>query len=428
MAAEFALVAVDRTRLDQQAADGDRRAGLVVRLVRHLSFHLSGAQLGITVTSLVVGFLTGPVIAPVLEPLVEPIFGEGSATGAAVTLALVVATVAQMVLGELVPKSVAIARPERTARRLGPVVSAYGTVFGPVIRFLNAAADRTVRLFGIEPREELSTVRSLSELQLLFEASTDEGVLAGEAGELLDRSIRLAGKNAADALVPRLDVHAVPLEATVAELVAASGDTGHSRFPVIGADLDDVRGVVHVQAALGLPRADRSSTPVAELMDDVVVVPETRDLDDLLGDLRDQRAHLVVVVDEHGGTAGIITLEDVLEEIVGDIADEYDEHLTGLARRVGPAQWVLSGLLHPDEVGDVCGLVVPDGDYDTLAGFVLDRLGRVPEPGDGFEIDGWRLEVTAMDRHRVAFVRCSATPDAGTPDAAPDDGAGEAGA
>lgn len=408
VAAEFALVAVDRARLEQQARDGDRRAGLVQRLVRRLSFHLSGAQLGITVTSLVVGFLTGPVIAPLVEPLVEPIFGEGSSAGVSVTVALVLATVTQMVLGELVPKSLAIARPEATARRLGPVVSAYGTVFGPVIRFLNAAADRTVRLFGIEPREELSTVRSLSELQLLFEASTDEGMLARSAGELLDRSIRLADKTAADALVPRLDVQAVGLDDPVSELVARSRQTGHSRFPVVGADLDDVRGVVHVQAALALPRSERGAATVEALMVEAPVVPETRDLDDLLTDLRDSGAHLAVVVDEYGGTAGIITLEDVLEEIVGDISDEYDVGLTGLARQVGAGRWVLSGLLHPDEVEDVCGFEVPDGEYETLAGFVLDRLGHVPQVGDVVRSDGWELVVDAMDRHRVAYLRLAA--------------------
>ena len=425
VAAEFALVAVDRARLEQQARDGDRRAGLVRRLVRRLSFHLSGAQLGITVTSLVVGFLTGPVIAPLIEPLVAPVLGEASATGVAVTLALVLATVVQMVLGELVPKTVAISRPERTARRLGPVISAYGTVFGPVIRFLNSAADRTVRLVGIEPREELSTVRSLSELQLLFEASTDEGVLARSAGELLERSIRLADKTAADALVPRMDVRSVGLEATVDELVALSRSTGHSRFPVLGADLDDVRGVVHVQAALALPRDERPATRVGDLMVDARVVPETRDLDDLLVDLRDSGAHLAVVVDEYGGTAGIITLEDVLEEIVGDISDEYDAGLTGMARRVGPGQWVLSGLLHRDEVADVCGLEVPDGDYETLAGFVLDRLGHVPAVGERVGCEGWQLEVEAMERHRVAYVRCRAPhPGQGAPSGAEPGAAG----
>ena len=422
VAAEFALVAVDRARLEQLAQDGDRRAGLVRRLVRQLSFHLSGAQLGITVTSLVVGFLTGPVLAPLVEPLVEPVVGSGRSTGVSVTLALVLATVVQMVLGELVPKSVAIARPERTARRLGPIVSAYGTVFGPVIRFLNAAADRAVRLVGIEPREELSTVRSLSELQLLFEASTDEGVLARSAGELLGRSLRLSEKTAADALVPRLDVQAVGLDAPVAELVAQSRRTGHSRFPVIGADLDDVRGVVHVQAALGLPRGERAVATVATLMVDALVVPETRDLDDLLGDLRGNGAHLAVVVDEYGGTAGIITLEDVLEEIVGDISDEYDVGLTGLARQVGPGRWVLSGLLHRDEVADVCGFDVPDGEYETLAGFVLDRLGHVPEVGEQLHSEGWDLEVDAMDRHRVAYVRLAA-PAAPAGPGAGDDGA-----
>jgi CBS domain containing-hemolysin-like protein len=205
-------------------------------------------------------------------------------------------------------------------------------------------------------------------------------------------------------------VTSVPIDETVAGLAAKAAATGHSRFPVVGVDLDDVRGVVHVKDVYRVPFSERATTSVEAIMLPAFVVPETRDLADLLVDLRRQGTHLAVVVDEHGGTAGIITLEDVLEEIVGEIDDEHDRpvpHLTVVTRA---GEWLLDGSLHPDEVFDACGFRVPEGQYETLAGFVLDQLGRIPEVGEGFEHDGWRVEVAARDRLRVATVRLRNTP------------------
>jgi CBS domain containing-hemolysin-like protein len=396
VAAEFALVAVDRSRVDQQAEAGSRRARLVRGLLRRLSFHLSGAQLGITITSLVVGFVARPTVAELMSP---PLAG-----GAALLLALVLVTMVQMVVGELIPKGIAIARPEATSRALAPFLRLYGTLFGPAIRFLNGAANATVRRLGLEPAEELSHVRSLPELELVIAASAREGTLAGSASTLLARSIRFGRKTAADALIPRVSVDAISGDATAEQLVRLAAETGHSRFPVYGADLDDIRGVVLVKRVHRVPPERRATTPVAELMDDVLAVPESRALEDLLFDMQERRQHLVVVVDEFGGTAGIVTLEDLVEEIVGEIDDEYDTG-TPLLGAPGPAgTWVLPGTLHPDEVAEVCGFEVPEGAYETLAGFVLDRLGRVPEPGDRFEHDGWTVEVRRMERRRVAEV------------------------
>lgn len=404
-----------------EAGAGDRRARRVQGLVRRLSFHLSGAQLGITATSLVLGFVSAPVVARVLSPAIDPLLGERAAQGVAVTFALVLATTSQMVLGELVPKSLAIARPERSAKRLAGAIAVYGVVFGPLIRFLNGAANRTVRLLGIEPREELATVRTLPEFELIFRSSADGGALARSAATLLHRSLRLARKTAADTLVPRTQVQALSVEATVDDLVELSRRTGHSRFPVHGGDLDDVRGVVHVQSVHEVPRSERSGTRVDTLASEALAVPESRDLDDLLSDMRATRHHLAVVVDEHGGTAGIVTLEDVIEQIVGDIADEHDARAPRLTRSVRPGEWLLAGSLHPDEVAEETGLSIPEGDYETLAGFVLARLGRIPEPGESFEEEGWRFEVDAMDRRRVDRVRVVAPPVDGTA-VGPDEG------
>jgi CBS domain containing-hemolysin-like protein len=402
---EFALVAVDRDRVKVDAAAGTRGARAAAGALRHLSFHLSGAQLGITVTSLIVGFVAEPTIATALEPLVGGVVSEARTAGVSIVVALVLATLVSMIVGELIPKSIAIARPEPTAYALAGPMVLIGRVLGPLIRFLNGAANWTVRRMGIEPQEELTSVRSLQELELLIRSSGEEGTLEPEALTLLTRSIRFGEKDAADALIPRRAVASIPLDASVADVARMAVETGHSRFPVVGADLDDVRGVVHVKDVYKVAFPARDVTGVEAVMVAPFVVPETRDLAALLVDLRAMGSHLAVVVDEHGGTAGIITLEDVLEEIVGEIDDEHDRPAHRLTAVHRPGEWRLDGSLHPDEVYDACGFVVPDGDYETVAGFVLDRLGRIPAVGESFEHAGWLVEVAAVDRHRVASVR-----------------------
>ena len=405
VAVEFALVAIDRDRVDVDATAGSRRAKATSTALRRLSFNLSGAQLGITVTSLIVGFIAEPTIASALEPLAERVVGQDRASGTAIVVALVLATVATMVVGELVPKTIAIARPRPTAYALAAPMLVVTTVLGPLIRLLNGSANWTVRRFGIEPQEELTSVRSLEELELLIRSSGAEGTLEPEALTLLTRSIRFGEKDAADALVPRRSVTTLSIDDVVSTLAARAVATGHSRFPLVGADLDDVHGVVHVKDVYRVPYEDRATHPLRELMVPAFVVPETRDLADLLADLRRVGSHLAIVVDEHGGTAGIITLEDVLEEIVGEIDDEYDRPTPTLTRVQRAAEWRLDGTLHRDEVFDACGFSVPEGDFETLAGFVLASLGRIPAEGEEFEHDGWHLEVAEVDTHRVAAVR-----------------------
>jgi CBS domain containing-hemolysin-like protein len=404
VAAEFALVAVDRSRVDRDAEGGSRRARLVRSLLRRLSFHLAGAQLGITVTSLIVGFLAEPVIGELIEPVVEPLVGERAARGVSLAIAFALATVVQMIVAELVPKGLAIARPDRMSRLLAPFIAVYGTVFGPVIHVLNGAANWTVRRLGMEPREELSEVRTLSELERVIAASTEEGTLAGSASTLLTRSIRFGTKTAADALVPRPDVVAIAMDASAADLVQLSARTGYSRFPVSGADIDDVRGTVLVRTVHGVPYPQRAETTVATLMDDPVVVPETRELEDVLLDMQQSRQHLMIVVDEYGGTAGIVTLEDIVEEIVGEIDAAYDARTPTLTKPIRGGSHALAGGLHADEVREASGFEMPDGDYETLAGFVLDRLGHIPKVGERVEQNGWVFEVRSMDRHRIAEV------------------------
>ncbi|MEO7555372.1 MAG: hemolysin family protein, partial [Acidimicrobiales bacterium] len=391
VAAEFSLVAIDRNRIETRVAAGDRAAERVERVLRQLSFNLSGTQLGITVSSLALGLVAEPTVAVLLEPALG--------TAGSVIVALVVVTFVSMLVSELVPKNIAIARAEPTAIALARPVLAYGMVFGPVIRLLTAAANATVRALGIEPKEELASVRTLEELQLLIQSSGREGTLDNDAFTLLTRTIRFNDKTAADALVPRTSVTAVRPDDTVAELVDSSVATGFSRFPVCRDDLDDVVGTVHVKDVYRLPPAERSAAAVATIMVEPFVVPESRDLGSVLLDLRTGN-HLAIVVDEYGGTAGIITMEDVLEEIVGDIDDEHDR--PKLTKVLPEGTYELPGTLHPDEVLEACGFEMPPGEYETLAGFVLDQLGRIPEGGEQFDYRHWLIDVVSVERRRVA--------------------------
>jgi CBS domain containing-hemolysin-like protein len=281
----------------------------------------------------------------------------------------------------------------------------YGVVFGPVINFLNGAANWTVRRFGVEPKEELTNVRSLGELELLIRSSGESGHLEPEAAVLLTRSIRFRAKTVDDAMVPRVEVETIPSDATVADLVALSARTGYSRFPVRSGTLDDIVGVVHVKSVLSVPVGERSATPVTQIMGEAFAVPEAGLLADLLVQLRDLGSHLALVVDEYGGTAGIVTLEDVLEEIVGEIDDEHDRPAP-VIRRAGPeGAVVVPGALHRDEARELLGLDIPEGAWETLAGFILELLGRIPEVGETADWEGWRFQVEGRDGLRVSVVR-----------------------
>jgi CBS domain containing-hemolysin-like protein len=335
--------------------------------------------------------------------LFEPVLGRA----AAIVLAFILVTVVSMVVSELIPKNIAIARAQGVSVVLARPIVYFASVFRPVIQLVNNTANATVRKLGVEPHEELAAVRTLDEYELLFQSSGAEGTIDPDALDLLTRTLRFNDKTAADALVPRVQVKYTIPDATIPDLVTLAISTGYSRFPVCGTDLDDVLGVVHVKDVYGVPFEGRASATVGSVMSEPFIVPETRELSSLLRELR-EGGHLAVVVDEYGGTAGIITLEDVLEEIVGEIDDEYDTAAADLTRVLPAGTYELPGTLHPDEVRDACGFEMPDGEYETLAGFVLDRLGRIPEVGDRFNYDGWLIEVVALDRRRVARVRLTA--------------------
>lgn len=405
VAVEFSLLASDRSKLEALAAEGRWPAKAAVRALKRLSFHLSGAQLGITLTSLILGFLSEPIIGPLLDRLIEPILGRGSST-LTILLALLLATVFQMVAGELIPKNIAISHPETTAQAMSPVAEVVHGALTPIILVFNGSANWMIRRMGVEPREELEAHRSLDELEYLIQSSGDSGALDPDSHTLLTRTLRFGDKTVADALTPRVHVEAVSTEATVADLAAEVARSRHSRYPVYDGELDNVRGIATITAIFKTEAARRDKIPVTDIMSEPLVVPETKDLVDVLDDFRSTDIHMAVVIDEHGGTAGILTLEDVLEELVGDIDDEHDpEPLTG---GVAEGVYVVAGTLHPDEVDEVSGLKIPDGDYETVAGFVLQRLGRIPRAGDTTHHEGWAIEVAEMDGLRIAALQLQA--------------------
>jgi CBS domain containing-hemolysin-like protein len=401
VAVEFALIAADRTKLAAQAEAGSTTAKITLGVLKRMSFHLSGAQLGITVTSLILGFLAEPLVGQVVDPVVVALGGSAKSTPS-VIIALAIATVFQMVAGELIPKNVALAKPEATARALAPPARLIHGAFAPLIRAFNGAANWAVRKLGVEPTEELTAIRSLEEIEYLILSSGQTGTLEPDAMSLLTKTIRFGDKTAAEALTPRVHVDWLPPDATVDEFIEHARSSGHTRYPVCLDDLDDVRGVVSVAAVFELPVDARSTTSVDQIMGEAHVVPETRDLVNILADFRRHDTELLVVVDEHGGTAGILTLEDVLEEITGDIDDEYDEVTTLTVSRTGV--FVIDGTLHADEVEELTGFDMPEGDFETIAGFLLDELGHIPAEGETVVWRGWHFEVVAMDGRRIASV------------------------
>ncbi|MDQ4144112.1 MAG: hemolysin family protein [Actinomycetota bacterium] len=413
VAGEFGIIAVDRSRIEQLANEDHKQAESTLAALKELSFHLSGAQLGITITSLVVGFIAEPTIGRLLEPLVEATgLPENSSVVIAVALALGLATAAEMIFGELVPKNIAIAKPMETALRVSTPLRLVNGLQRPLIVFLNSAANATVRLFGIEPRDELLRIHSLEELDLLVRSSRAEGMLEEHDFSLLARSISFENKTAADALLPRTSLIGIKQDASLSEVGRLALESGHSRFPVYEKDLDDIVGTVHIKDTYRYEPRERETARVEAVMQQPLFIPESRDLASLLVEIRRTRKHLAIVVDEYGGTAGIITLEDILEEIVGDIEDEYDpEAAPGDVTSPPDGVHILPGMFHPDEVLEGTGFDMPEGDYETLAGFVVTLLERIPEVGDHTSYRDWEFKVVEMEGRRIAKVLVVAPPD-----------------
>ncbi|MFC6697353.1 hemolysin family protein [Nocardioides daphniae] len=393
VAAEFSFVTVDRNAVERAADGGDSAALGVQQALRSLSTQLSGAQVGITITNLAIGFLAEPAIASLVDTPLERLgLPEGAISPTAVGIGLALSTFGTMLIGELVPKNVALSVPLGTARATQGFQRGFTRAMALPIRGLNNSANAIVRRLGIEPQEELRSARSSGELASLVQRSAVEGTLDAETAELMGRSVEFGTRTAGEIMTPRVRTHSLTDTDRAEAVIELARQTGHSRFPVLDQS-GAIAGTVHVKHAVALPLHERATTRVRHIMVRPIVVPDSLRLDPLLALLRQDGFQLAVVLDEYGGHAGIVTLEDVVEEIVGDISDEHDR-LGDRTRRRRDGSWSVSGLLRPDEVEDATGWALPEHEhYDTVAGLVVKALGRLAAVGDRVEV-----QVPSADR------------------------------
>ncbi|MBN8870702.1 MAG: HlyC/CorC family transporter [Solirubrobacterales bacterium] len=415
VAAEFSFVTVDRSRVEREAEGGDRRARGVREGLRSLSTQLSAAQVGITVTNLIIGFLAQPSVASLIDAPLESIgVSPGAVDGVALTVAFILANAATMIFGELVPKNLAIANAMGTAKAVQGFQRRFTRVIHPLVRATNGIANWILRRLGIEPQEELASARSPEELGSLVRRSAEKGTLEEPTAELLEKSLEFGELRADDVMTPRVKVKTLAPDQPVMAVIEAARAGGYSRFPVISEGSEIVEGIVHVKHAVAVPHEERGEVTIREVMADPVLVPSTIELDPLLAELRKVGLQIAIVVDEFGSFDGIVTLEDLVEEIVGEVRDEHDRDEDPI-REIAKGIWAVSGLLRPDEIEDQIGVLLPeDEDYETVAGLIGFELGRVPGRGDSVRVEAVGEEkepllvdlyVLRMDGLRVDRVR-----------------------
>ncbi|HOT33154.1 MAG TPA: hemolysin family protein [Rhodoglobus sp.] len=405
VASEFALVNLDRSDLEVRQSRGERGLGTVISALKQTSTHLSSAQLGITLTTLLAGYTLEPAFSSWLSvPLTALGLSVPAVRIIASILAITVATLLSMIIGELVPKNLALALPRAVAKVVVPFQVGFTAVFRPAVALLNSTANAILRLIGIEPKEELSGARTAEELTSLVRRSAREGSLDRDTATLLARTLAFADHTAQDVMTPRPRVASVERTDTAQDVIELARRTGFSRFPVIDDGIDDVVGIVHIKQAVAVPREKRADVPVSALQSDALRVPETMKLDSLLAELRGRGYQMAVVVDEYGGTAGVTTLEDLVEELVGEVSDEHDRTKADVVRS---RDWfTFPGILRPDELLERTDVVVPEeGPYETVAGWLMSELGRLPKVGDTVEIDRGVFRIERLEGRRIDRVR-----------------------
>src|SRR6476661_1231556 len=403
VAVEFSLVALDQATVQRAVDNGDTAAAPLLKCLKSLSTQLSSCQLGITLTTLLTGYVMEPSVGKLLEgPLTVLGLPAAGSTSVSLVLAMALATLLSMLLGELVRKNMAIALAYRVGRALARPQLMFTTIFKPAIVLLNGFSNKVLNVFGLEAKEEISGARTPAELASLVRRSAGMGTLDERTANFISRTLKFSGRTAADVMTPRIRVETIDSHQPVSDIVEAAKRTGYSRFPVIGESSDDIRGVVHIKKAIAVPVDRRANLEAGAIMTEVLRVPETIHLDGLLAELREGNLQLAVVLDEYGGTAGIATLEDLVEEIVGEVADEHDKVRPGLLQSAS-GDWYFPGLMRPDELSEqIPGLTVPDeAAYETVGGYVMSELGRIPEVGDMVEAGGGTLSVTRMDGRRI---------------------------
>ena len=404
VASEFALVNLDRSDLEVRQSRGEHGLGMIISALKQTSTHLSSAQLGITLTTLLTGYTLEPAFSSWLAIPLGSFLPPAAVSVLATILAVTLATLLSMIIGELVPKNLALAIPRATAKVVVPFQVVFTAVFRPAVALLNNSANGLLRMIGIEPKEELSGARTAEELTSLLRRSAREGSLNRGTATLLARTLAFADHTAQDVMTPRPRVASVDRTDVAQDVIDLARRTGFSRFPVIDDSIDDVVGIVHVKQAVAVPREKRADVPVSALQSDALRVPETMKLDSLLAELRGRGYQMAVVVDEYGGTAGVTTLEDLVEELVGEVSDEHDRTKADVVRS---RDWfTFPGILRPDELLERTGVGVPeDGPYETVAGWLMSELGRLPKPGDTVEIDGGTFRIERLEGRRIDRVR-----------------------
>lgn len=414
VAAEFALVAARRSRIDAMVADGDSKAATVQHALTHLDRYISGTQIGITLASLALGWVGEPTLSVIIDRILIA-FGMNPPAGvshfsASIITAFLIITFLHIVLGELAPKSVALIAPETVSRWLARPLIIFSRILSPFIALLNGTANRLLMLFGMHAATESSHVHSPEELRLLVMQSRAHGTLDESDSAMLAGVFDFHEKKARDVMRPRTEVVALDIDTGPEELWETLRSERYSRYPVYRDSLDDIVGVF-LGKDLWLHDGTEPFT-LKSFVREALFVPDSRPAEMVLDDLRKTRAHMAVVLDEYGGTAGIVTMEDLVEEVIGDIADEYD-----MASRVAMETdgiLELAGSLSLVDVRSDYQLRVPEGDWSTLGGYVFSTLGRLPRVGDRVPFPGGELEVVAMDGRRVAAVRVHrTTPGAG---------------
>nr|WP_199859561.1 hemolysin family protein [Frigoribacterium sp. CFBP 8759] len=411
VASEFSLVNLDRSDLEARQSRGEKGLAPTIGALRITSTHLSSAQLGITLTTLLTGYTMEPAISRLLSPPLTAVgVPEGVVAVGAPIVSIVVATLLSMIIGELVPKNFALALPLKTAKLVIPFQVLFTTVFKPAVALLNNTANAVLRAMGIEPKEELSGARTAEELSSLVRRSATEGSLDRDTATLLARTLVFSDHTASDVMTPRPRLSTVARGDSAETVLELARRTGYSRFPVTDDGIDDVVGLVHVKQAVSVPREKRADVPVSALLTDAVRVPETMTLDNLLGEVRGRGYQMAVVVDEYGGTAGVVTLEDLIEELVGEVSDEHDRSRVDVVRS---RNWLtFPGLLRPDELLERASVKVPeDGPYETVGGWLMSELGRLPKVGDVVETDDGAFRVERLDGRRIDRIRFTPTPD-----------------
>ncbi len=403
VAAEIALLAARRARIEDLAATGEPRAVRALKALEELSVTFSGAQLGITMCSLGLGAVAEPAVAAALVGPLESLGIPADSAGiVAFIIALTIVVFLHMVLGEMVPKNLALAGAETLSLRVARLFGWYVTLFRPIILVLNSAANGLVRLTRTEPIEEIGLVHTPDELQLALRESRRHGMVAPADARVLTAALQLADIDAEAAMTPRTDLVSVTSDTGPQEILELAAETGFTRFPVTHGDLDHVIGMVHVKDLLIADADELVGRDAGDLVRPLPAVPESRDLEHLLVSMREQRAHAALVVDEYGGTAGLLTLEDVIEELVGEIADEFDSEEQ--AGQTTEGAWVVPGTFRRDELERLAGVTLPAGAAETVSGVLTEELGRLLRRGDVLEVEGWTLRVLTMEGRRAGQV------------------------